>query len=89
MIIQNLKQKKVNFQLTQFKLKFRKLRQTIPKTMSNRPYDYQYKILIVGDSSVGKTSILTQFVDGAFKGNYVATIGKYVLLFKKRNYYKQ
>jgi small GTP-binding protein len=36
---------------------------------------HQLKILIVGDSSVGKSSILLQFTHGSFSGNYLSTVG--------------
>ncbi len=45
---------------------------------TSKPYDLQYKILIVGDSAVGKTSILTRFADDAFYSNYLATIGTFI-----------
>ena len=34
-----------------------------------------YKILILGDSSVGKTALMARFADEVFTGNYVTTIG--------------
>ena len=34
-----------------------------------------YKILILGDSSVGKTCFLTRYTDKRFEKNYIATIG--------------
>ena len=34
-----------------------------------------FKVIIVGDSGVGKTNLLTCFCEGVFKDNYVATIG--------------
>lgn len=37
--------------------------------------DYTVKIVIVGDSGVGKTNILFRFCDNEFKTTYVATIG--------------
>ena len=37
--------------------------------------DINLKILILGDSSVGKTSLLLQYADGYFPTVYVATIG--------------
>ena len=33
------------------------------------------KILIIGDSGVGKTNLLTRYCDDGFKDSYVATIG--------------
>ena len=37
--------------------------------------DYTVKIVIVGDSGVGKTNILCRFCDNEFKTSYVSTIG--------------
>jgi Ras-related protein Rab-8A len=35
----------------------------------------QLKVIIVGDSGVGKTNLLTRYCEGIFKESYVATIG--------------
>jgi GTPase SAR1 family protein len=43
--------------------------------MSPNPYDAIIKLLAIGDSSVGKTSILHQFKDGTFDYNYISTLG--------------
>lgn len=37
--------------------------------------DILAKVIIVGDSGVGKTNLLTSFCEGVFKQSYVATIG--------------
>ena len=37
--------------------------------------DISLKILILGDSAVGKTTLLLKYVDGYFPNIYVATIG--------------
>ncbi len=37
--------------------------------------DYSFKLTLVGESNVGKTSILYKFVDDTFYDNYYATIG--------------
>ena len=42
---------------------------------SNEEEEINLKILILGDSSVGKTSLLLKYVDGYFPTIYVATIG--------------
>jgi Ras-related protein Rab-8A len=34
-----------------------------------------FKVIIIGDSGVGKTNILTRYCEGIFKDTYVATIG--------------
>lgn len=41
----------------------------------NLTSDMLLKVIIVGDSGVGKTNLLTYFCEGVFKENYVATIG--------------
>ncbi len=37
--------------------------------------DYLIKLILIGSSGVGKTSILTQFADNKFTENYLTTIG--------------
>jgi GTPase SAR1 family protein len=34
-----------------------------------------FKILIIGDSNVGKTSLMNRMVHGVFNNNYTSTIG--------------
>lgn len=41
----------------------------------NPECDYLFKILIVGDSSVGKSCLLLRFVDDTYTDNYFSTIG--------------
>ena len=43
--------------------------------MSDESAEINLKILILGDSSVGKTTLLLKYVDGYFPTIYVATIG--------------
>ena len=38
-------------------------------------YDQKCQLLIIGDSTVGKTSIITRFANGTFNSNYLATVG--------------
>lgn len=38
-------------------------------------YDYLFKILIIGDSNVGKSSLLIRFVEDKFTESYISTIG--------------
>lgn len=37
--------------------------------------DLLLKVVIIGDSSVGKSSIVLQFTEGRFSDSYLATIG--------------
>ncbi|CAB1444677.1 unnamed protein product [Pleuronectes platessa] len=42
----------------------------------NEYYDIAFKVMMLGDSAVGKTCILVRFKDGAFLGgNFIATVG--------------
>lgn len=38
-------------------------------------YDYLFKILLIGDSSVGKSCILLRFADDTFTESFISTIG--------------
>uniref|UniRef100_A0A2M4AM21 Ras-related protein Rab-35 n=1 Tax=Anopheles triannulatus TaxID=58253 RepID=A0A2M4AM21_9DIPT len=40
-----------------------------------REYDHLFKLLIIGDSGVGKSSLLIRFSDNTFSGSYITTIG--------------
>ncbi|XP_072337695.1 ras-related protein Rab-26-like isoform X2 [Scyliorhinus torazame] len=53
-------------------------------TLPNRPslsnssefYDLAFKVMLVGDSGVGKTCLLVRFKDGAFlAGSFISTVG--------------
>lgn len=38
-------------------------------------FDYSFKTLVVGDGSVGKTSLVRRFATGQFNADYIQTIG--------------
>ncbi|RYR11880.1 hypothetical protein Ahy_B04g069399 [Arachis hypogaea] len=42
--------------------------------MSNE-YDYLFKLLLIGDSSVGKSCLLLRFADDSYIDSYISTIG--------------
>lgn len=43
--------------------------------MSKRDYDYLFKLVLVGDSGVGKSCLLLRFADDTFNESYISTIG--------------
>jgi GTPase SAR1 family protein len=40
-----------------------------------KTYEYLFRLLVVGDSDVGKTSILLRFSEDAFNSTFISTIG--------------
>ena len=43
-------------------------------SLSNR-FDYSFKFILVGDTGVGKTSIINRFVENRFDFNHSFTVG--------------
>lgn len=43
--------------------------------MANKSYDYLFKLLLIGDSGVGKTCILFKFSEDTFSPAFISTIG--------------
>ncbi|XP_061540471.1 ras-related protein Rab-3A isoform X1 [Phycodurus eques] len=42
---------------------------------SDQNFDYMFKLLIIGNSSVGKTSFLFRYADDSFSNSFVSTVG--------------
>ncbi|XP_034394740.1 ras-related protein Rab-3D-like isoform X2 [Cyclopterus lumpus] len=42
---------------------------------ADQSFDYMFKLLIIGNSSVGKTSFLVRFADASFTSTFVSTVG--------------
>jgi GTPase SAR1 and related small G proteins len=50
----------------------------IPGTKQNEgPYDFMVKLLILGDSAVGKSALMCKFCDNNFSTSHIATIGTF------------
>lgn len=43
--------------------------------MGSKAYDYLFKLLLIGDTGVGKTCVLFRFSDDAFNATFISTIG--------------
>ncbi|ESO11585.1 hypothetical protein HELRODRAFT_185237 [Helobdella robusta] len=45
------------------------------KDAADQNFDYMFKLLIIGNSSVGKTSFLFRYADDTFTSSFVSTVG--------------
>jgi len=45
------------------------------QNMATPEYDYLFKLLLIGDSGVGKSCLLLRFADDAYTESYISTIG--------------
>lgn len=46
-----------------------------PRDAADQNFDYMFKLLIIGNSSVGKTSFLFRYADDTFTPAFVSTVG--------------
>ncbi|CAG5937995.1 unnamed protein product, partial [Menidia menidia] len=53
---------------------------------ADQNFDYMFKLLIIGNSSVGKTSFLFRFADDSFTSAFVSTVG---IDFKVKTIYRR
>lgn len=56
------------------------------KDAADQNFDYMFKILIIGNSSVGKTSFLFRYADDSFSAAFVSTVG---IDFKVKTVFRQ
>ncbi|CAK9818385.1 Ras-related protein Rab-3 [Anthophora quadrimaculata] len=47
----------------------------LKKEATDQNFDYMFKLLIIGNSSVGKTSFLFRYADDSFTSAFVSTVG--------------
>nr|GLL27919.1 ras-related protein RABE1c-like [Ipomoea trifida] len=50
-----------------------------PPARARADYDYLIKLLLIGDSGVGKSCLLLRFSDGSFTTSFITTIGFFCL----------
>ena len=48
-----------------------------------KTYDFLFKLLLIGDSGVGKTCVLFRFSEDAFNSTFISTIGRWSYKFAK------
>ncbi|XP_009108332.2 ras-related protein RABD2c [Brassica rapa] len=48
---------------------------TTARSTMNPEYDYLFKLLLIGDSGVGKSCLLLRFADDSYLDSYISTIG--------------
>ena len=56
------------------------------KDAADQNFDYMFKLLIIGNSSVGKTSFLFRYADDSFDSSFVSTVG---IDFKVKTMFRQ
>ena len=48
--------------------------------MIKKNYDYLFNILILGEEKVGKSGLISRYIENKFKGDYIPTIGKKLII---------
>ena len=56
------------------------------KDAADQNFDYMFKLLVIGNSSVGKTSFLFRYADDSFTSAFVSTVG---IDFKVKTVFRQ
>jgi len=56
--------------------------------MAKKTYDLLFKLLLIGDSGVGKTCLLFRFSDDAFNTTFISTIGRSSVRFTSAQFMK-
>ena len=51
--------------------------------MTEEGRKFRFKITVIGDGRVGKTSLIKKFTQGSFKKDYVKTIGAQFSVYDK------
>lgn len=58
----------------------------VSKDAADQNFDYMFKLLIIGNSSVGKTSFLFRYADNSYTSAFVSTVG---IDFKVKTVFRQ
>ena len=48
---------------------------SVVKMATKRDYDHLFKLVLIGDTGVGKSCLLLRFADDAFTESFISTIG--------------
>ena len=54
--------------------------QTPSNQSPKKSYDILFKVLLIGDTQVGKSSILLRYAEGTFSITFISTIGEIIII---------